>query len=547
MARNASEIRGGFGVQGVVAGVRRAWGESPLYQAQLKGPAPDRVLFQPQDPRPADKEIAQSLARGRLAIGSSAVDCEGDLDRIWDLSENNSAMSTYLQEFSWLRHLNGLGKQGTPIARKLTSAWLNRYEKWSADEWRPYFVSERLVQICAHHPLIMSGGDALWRSRVLNSMARQTRHLARSAHRSASGFDRLMTSLGLAIAGHCLPGCESAAERGIEMTRRELRLQLRPDGSHLSRNPSRQLKLALRMQMLVNAIEGRGLQPPPYLRHMLIRVSAMAMFFRCGDGHLAVFNGGYEDCARTIVQVQKSVDPEVSSTDFARHSGFQKLIAARSVLIVDGGDDNASKTSFRGTGSFHFSSGRSRIVTNCGNGAHRSDEWRSAMHKREAHSAISCREASSIEFGQITKSRAENTSGHLFEIEREIFTARTDNAKYTRRFFLNSNGSELLGEEILEECPSELVEEICWRFHLHPGVRASVARDQKSAILLLPNKEGWRFKSSCTSIHLEKTAYCGDGAAPVSSEQLVLRAKLVAKPMISKISVKWGFRRADSI
>ena len=532
----------------MIAGVKRAWGESPFYQAQLKGPAPDRLFFQPKDPRAPEKDVAISIARGRIAIGAESIDCEGDLGIIWDLAEPNGAMQTYLQEFSWLRHLEALGDEGGQVARQFMTAWLERYEKWSADEWRPYFVSERLVQICCHHPLILSRADALWRSRVLNSMARQTRHLARSAHRAAGGFDRLMTSIGLAMAGFCLPGCESAAERGLEMTRRELRLQLRPDGSHISRNPSRQLKLALRLQMLVQTIEARGIQPPPYLRHMLIRASAMSVFFRCADGRLAVFNGGYEDDGKTILSVQKAIDPDTAPTDFARHSGYHKLTAARALLILDTAMDTGAAVAFKSAGSFHFSSGRSRIITNCGNGAHRANEWKSAMQKRAAHSALSFDGvAGQPEFGEIIRRRAEDSAGQLIEFEREVFTARTDNARYIRRFFLTSNGADLRGEEILEEFPTDIAERATWRFHLHPTVRASLARDRRSVLLLLPNKEGWRFKSNCSEITLEKTVYCGEGAAPQSSEQIVVSAQMAPEREEFRRVIKWALKRVDGV
>ena len=89
----------------VIARMRRAWGESPFYQAQLKGPAPDRLLFQPEDPYAPDKTIALALSRGRIAVGDESVDCEGELEKLWDLAEPDGALFAWLQEFSWLRHL----------------------------------------------------------------------------------------------------------------------------------------------------------------------------------------------------------------------------------------------------------------------------------------------------------------------------------------------------------------------------------------------------------------------------------------------------------
>ncbi len=534
------------GPRDVLDRVQKAWGESPFYQARLRGPAPDRLLFQPDDPFTPDKDFAQSFARGRLALGDEVIDCEGELETIWTLARRDGPLDAFLQEFAWLRHLNALGEAGGPMARLLLKAWLDNYEKWSAYAWDPYSVSERLVQMCAHHPLLLAERDALWRSRVLSAMARQTRHLAYTAHRAETGFDRLMTALGLCIAGYCLPGCEGPAERGVEMGRRELRLQLRADGGHISRNPSRQLKLAVRLQTVIKAIETRGFQPPGFLRHTVLRTNAMAAFFRCADGRLAVFNGGYEDDGCAVLAIHKAVNPEVAPASFARHSGYHKLLAGRTMVIVDTGDDSGPQR-YKSAGSFHFSSGRSRIFINCGNGGHRAAQWRKALEKRAAHSALSFEDGfSAPTFGPVAHRRAEDARGQLLECERQFILADAANATYMRRLYLSAGGADLRGEEFLANLPQDVLSAAVWRFHLHPSIRASLARDKRSVILLAPNKEGWRFKSNCSVLKLEKSAYCGDGGAPVSTEQIVIHGAQF-KPQECNLSVKWGLRRQDAV
>lgn len=527
--------------------MQRFWGDSPFYQAKLGGPAPDRVFFKPDDPFTPVAEIAQSILAGRLSIGDEKIDCKGDLESIWDCVEAGGAADAFLQEFAWLRHLEALGPEAAPAGRAMMKGWLDRFEKWSPEAWDPYFVSERVVQLCARHPVILSGGDALWRSRVLTSMARQTRHLANAAHRADTGVDRLMMALGLCIAGHCLPGCEAAAARGLEMLRRELRLQLRADGGHVSRNPSRQLKLAVRIQTALRAVEAHGKAAPGFLRHAVIRAGAMAAFFRCPDGKLAVFNGGYEDDSKAVLSVEQSIDPDSALTGFARHSGYHKLTAGRALLIADTGQDIGPNL-FRSAGSFHFSSGRSRIIGNCGNGGHRpSSEWRSALMRREAHASLSFEEGPgrAPTFADISHRRAENMRGLLVEIERALL-AETLNGTWTRRLFLAPGGADLRGEEQLDNLPVALVERGVWRFHLHPSVKTSLARDKRSALLLLPNKEGWRFKSNATALDLEKSVYCGDGDSPTASEQIVMRGSALPPAENGSVCAKWALKRIDA-
>lgn len=545
-AKSAAQRSSQGGKKDVLARMRKAWGESPFYQAQLKGPAPDRLLFQPVDPYTPDQQLAHSLLHGKIAVGDEMIDCENELESLWDRAEPGGALFAYLHEFTWLRHLSAVGDEGRKAARDLTAAWLDRNERWSADTWEPYYVSERLVQLCSHHPLLLAGADALWRSRLLTCMARQTRHLARTTHRAESGFDRLMTALGLGVAGYSLPGCEGPAERGLEMARRELRIQLRPDGGHVSRNPSRQLKLALRLQTLTKAIEARGYQAPGFLRHLVQRSSAMAAFFRCADGGLAVFNGGYEDDNKAIIAVQTGAGADFEPADFVRHSGYHKLSAARSLLIADTANDRTGASAFQSGGSIHFSSGRSRLIVNCGNGGHMGAKWRKALEQRSAHSSLSFEGNVEPSLGEVAHRRAEDMAGQLLEFERRVFDGGRDGV-YLRRLYLSAGGADLRGEELLDGLEEATFDAAVWRFHLHPGVKASLARDKKSAILLLPNKEGWRFKSSGPEMSLERSIYCGKLGAPVSSEQIVIYGKILDRTEPSALKMKWALKRLDAV
>ena len=536
--------------QDVFARVQRAWGESPFYQAQLKGPAPDRLLHHPVDPRAPDAALARALFAGRLSIGAESIDCEGEIERVWDLVAAPGPLHSFLHDFSWLRHASALGDPAVGPVRQLARAWLDRCEKWSPEAWTPYLTGERLTQLCAHSALVVRGGDALWRSRVLTSMARQTRHLARAGHRCESGYERLMTAAGLVLAGLCLPGCDEEGERGMELLRRELRLQIRPDGGHVSRNPSLQLAIVVRLQMILKALEARRMQAPGFLRHVIGRAAANVQFFRSGDGHLAVFNGGYEDDAKSILAALESVDPTVAPPVFARHSGFQRLETGRTLIVADASAPRAGSR-FESAGSFHFSSGRARIVVNCGNGAHLPGDWGKALCQVAAHSTMSAEPASAgsalFSGGAVTHRRVEDGRGQLLEIERCLGGDERDGPRYVRRLFLATDGGNLRGEDRLKNPPAALAAGWRLRFHLHPGVKASLARDGRSVILALPTREGWRFRTNCPLLKLERSVYCGAGGLPIACEQIVLSPAGLEAGDARDMIVKWAFRKLDGV
>lgn len=536
-------------MQDVVSRVHRAWGESPFYQAQLEGPAPDRLSFQPIDPRTPDRALGEAVVRGRLTIGADSVDCEGELGRMWDLAAPGSQLYSFLHDFSWLRHVSALGEAASAPARALTRAWLDRYERWSPEAWEPYLTGERLAQLCCHGGLVLSRADALWRSRLLTSMARQTRHLARAGHRAATGYERLMTALALCLASLCLPGCDPERERATELLRRELRLQIRPDGGHVSRNPSQQLSIVIRLQMVLKGLEARRLPAPGFLKHTIGRAAANVQFFRVGDGRLAVFNGGYEDDGRAVLAALASVDPDGAPTAFARHTGFQRLESARALVIADVSAATAGR--FESAGSFHFSSGRSRIVVNCGNGAHLPGEWGRVLRQAAAHSTLSAENAAGGAVvgtgGTASHRRAEDRRGQLLEIDRMLAAEAVEGPRFVRRFFLSPGGDDLRGEDRLFAPPPSLASSWRLRFHLHPSLKASLARDGTSVILALPNREGWRFRAAGAALRVEKSVYCGEGGLPAAAQQIVLAPYGLEAAESGDMVLKWAFRRLDGV
>jgi len=542
--------------------VSRAWGESPFYQAQLDGPAPDRLGHQPIDPYQPDAELGDAILRGRLTIGPESIDCYGDLERLFDLAGREGPLHDFMHQFLWLRHLARFGVRAKEPAMRLARAWFDAHERWSPDGWAPHITGERLIHLCCHGQLVLAAGDALWRSRVLSSMARQTRHLARSGHRAGSAYERLMTAMALTVAALSLPGCETASEKGLELLRRELRLQIRPDGGHISRNPSRQLELVVRLQMVLSALEAQRLTPPGFLKHVVGRAAAHAQLFRAGDGRLAVFNGGFEDDGAALVAALASIEQNVEPAGFARHSGFQRLEAGRGVLIADVGAARGgaiSSNAYQSGASFHFSSGRSRIIVNCGSGERMPGDWSGALRLAAAHSTVSVDPpsiAGNLFRGSvITHRRAEEPRGQLLEIERAFAgegqsSGNAGGLTHLRRFYLASRGDDLRGEDRLSRAAPAIGGAWKLRFHLHPGVKASLARDGRSVILALPNKEGWRFRASLAAVSLEKSVYCGGGALPQATEQIVISPPVAGGlegGAQTDIVVKWSFRRMDGV
>ncbi len=88
-------------------------------------------------------------------------------------------------------------------------AWLAAHgETPSEPAWRADNAGWRILYWTTYSPLILSSGDLVYRSLVLNNIARTARHLDRSADKAPIGLPRVTAWVGIIAAGLLLPGGE---------------------------------------------------------------------------------------------------------------------------------------------------------------------------------------------------------------------------------------------------------------------------------------------------------------------------------------------------
>jgi uncharacterized heparinase superfamily protein len=122
--------------------------------------------------------------------------------------------------------------------------------------------------------------------------------------------------------------------------------------------------------------------------------------------------------------------------------------------------------------------------------------------------------------------RTEYEGGVWLEVAQDGW-ARTLGLIHERRLFLDPAADELRGEDRF--APSADTPKggarytpYAIRFHLHPEVQASIARDGKSVLLRGPSDRGWWFRNDAAEAVLEPTAWF-EGGLPRRSVQIVLR------------------------
>ncbi len=541
------------------AGAARLVYKSKFWQRSLNGPAPDRLLVNPRNFHPKSLAEAELMLMGRFRLpGGEVVARDGSPFFVQPPSD---LWSESLHSFHWLRHFDAGGSEPfQDHLRQLIAHWSRNYGDWNEIAWRPHIIARRLMTWASFGRLILTNADVLFRSRVLLSMARQARHLSKTARLAPIGLPRLTAAIGLVQSGVCLPDGEFRITKGQHILAQELASQILADGGHISRNPEAVLEVASDLLSLVDAMIQRDLIIPVTIRRALDRMMPMIRFMQHGDGRLAIFNGsteGVDGWAETLLARDTGRNRPVLH---ATQSGYQRISCGATLLIVDAGNAPPPELSERAHASalsFELSAGPERIIVNCGVSPTKGSEWRSAMRATAAHSTMTLADASSAHVvsgnlalrllgprlidgpTRVEGKRRESEDGIYLDLSHDGYVS-TFGVIHERRIFVSHDGTDVRGEDrIVPQRINGPSREFAVRFHLHPAVK--ILRAGKGVVLTLPSGATWRFGTG-GALDVVESVYLGHANQIRKTQQIVLTGQSSAETVI----VKWALKRATS-
>jgi uncharacterized heparinase superfamily protein len=524
--------------------------------------AVDRLVIAPQDLRTADPTTATEICAGRFAFAGKRVVTEGRSP--FEVPAPSPEWAEELMSFSWLRHLRAAG---TPVAqrtaRSLIDDWIQLQGGFDPASWTPSILARRVISWLAHAPMILERTDHEFYRRFLRSLIRQVRFLRRTAADAEDGYPRLAAAIALSFAGLCMASQARLLKVAQRRLSDELSRQILADGVHISRNPGVLVELLLDLLPLRQAFAARSV-PPSALLNAIDRTMPMLRFFRHRDGTLCNFNGMGATAADHLATLLAYDDARGRPIAAAPHGGYQRLEAGNTVVLMDTGAPPplaVSGEAHAGCLSFELSTGRHRLVVNCGVPTANRAAWRAAARATAAHSTAVLADTSSCRF--LTGSFAERVCGvPIVEGPQDVraersqrpdsILVRASHDGYVSRFGvlhqrslrLTADGSRLDGEDVFQNAAAHAAvkdDDFAIRFHLHPAVKVSQIGTGESLLLVLPDRDSWLFASHGLAPDLEESIYLGATDGPRRTVQIVLHGRLRTSTRI-----RWTFIRTDA-
>jgi uncharacterized heparinase superfamily protein len=540
------------------------WSLSRLSSA----PVPTRLLFAPQDLRTADPTIATDIYSGFFAFSGRAVTTGGRSP--FAFNPPSRAWGEALYGFGWLRHLRAAG---TALAQANARSLVDEFVTSKLGDRRiacsTEITARRLMSFISQSPLILEGADHAFYQRFLKIVGQHVRILERQIRAGALPYQQLMAAIALCYAGLCCEGLDRSLRRATRLLSRELDRQILADGGHAGRNPRIVVELLFDLLPLRQMFASREVDTPEALLRSVDRMLPMVRLFRHGDGTLSHFNGMGVTAADHLATLLTYDDMRSQPIHHAPLSGYERLEAGRTLVVADVGAPpprSLSQEACAGCLSFEFSSAAQRIVVNCGMPQIAAEPIIQASRSTAAHSTASINDISSCRIvdktgswlqrrmsawllrrvgpvilsgpERVTAERSEREHAQLLSASHDGYKARFG-LTHERRWQLAPKGSVLEGEDnFWSEGGNAGNAQAIIRFHLAPGIKASVAQGGRVVMLVLPNREAWQFSAVPIEAEIEDSVFLATADGLRRTEQIVLTIRPSETP-----SVRWRFER----
>ena len=513
---------------------------NPVYNASL-GKLDDILSFEtfPHDLFAGDAGRGRWVASGQLEVNGNRIELD---QKNWLIgaTEQNTPFFEKLHSFGFLIELKALGGEvGRKAAREITKNWLNIFQNYHHITWSPDLTAQRLINWLIVYPFAFEAASDELLYQIHYCFYRQYNHLLNvfNAQSEMNPFDRysLLWSL-IIIQCHCQDlHDEILFQSHLQLLQGIVDDISLKDGGLIARNPQNILDLTKSLIQLRHSLVQYSATPPLWLIKKIETSARMMMVLTHGDKDFPQFQGCVLPNKQDIDQAIKQSGLRLRRSNISYSEfGYTSLRNGRSSVLID----HATSGNHNAPLAFEMSYGQNRVIVSCG--THLIDsKWMEGLSLMAAHSLLAIQDIEAKQNLSNIKTSLENLNGAaLFCGSHEGYNA-SHGLNHTRRLYLDDDGEDFRGEELLTRNIAIKPISIIIRFHLHPSVKASLVENKTTVLLRLPAGSGWVFKTQTNNITLEDSVYCSDGFNVRKSQQIVMRFSMEDLSM----QIKWALKK----
>jgi uncharacterized heparinase superfamily protein len=492
--------------------------KSSNYNVSLGGIQPHRIY------ESSNIFLIQDLINHDPIILNSVRKFTTNLWKITNLEENKIKK---LHNFCWLPALNI--KTEKELGCLIIDQWINNFSNYNEKYWTLDVVTMRLIYWISSYEIIFKNSDLIFRSKVINNIVKQTKHLFKNISLVSSGIDKIKSLAALILVGNSFEQYEEYTQYGLKNLEDELGSFVNKDGFVKSKNPE-DLFWALYFLVLIKEwLTLSRKQTPAFINIYINSLGICFKFLRFSNGDLPLFNGANHLNTEKFYEFLESRRYEFENMENI-FCGYAKIKSKKIELFIDANNPSSmlhSRNYQAGALSFELASNGIKFICNSGSGKNLGEELSYLSSSTAAHSTVTINDTSSCIFQKNALIRKyfgnsliekHNIFKTEFKNDKEFIQCIIAHDGYEKRFkilherqiTLFKSKNHIEGIDSLK-CKSLDNKNLTFsvRFHIHPDIR--ITKTMGNDVLLSSSEgEGWIFRSPQIPTKIEKNLYFGN-------------------------------------
>jgi uncharacterized heparinase superfamily protein len=515
-------------------GLREKKFKSSNYNVSLGGIQPHRIY------ESSNIFLIQDLINNDPIILNSVRKFTTNVWKITNLEEDKTKK---LHNFCWLPALNI--KTEKELGCLIIDQWINNFSNYNEKYWALDVVTMRLIYWISSYEIIFKNSDLIFRSKVINNIVKQTKHLFKNISLVSSGVDKIRSLAALILVGNSFEQYEEYTQYGLKNLEDELGNFINKDGFVKSKNPEDLFWTLYFLVLIKEWLILSRKQTPAFINIYINSLGICFKFLRFSNGDLPLFNGANHINTEKFYEFLESRGYEFEGMENI-FCGYAKIKSKKIELFMDANNPSSmlhSRNYQAGPLSFELASSGIKFVCNSGSGKNLGEELSYLSSSTAAHSTVTINDTSSCIFQKNALIRKyfgnsliekHNIVKKEFKNDKEFIQCIIAHDGYEKRFkilherqitlFKLKNHIEGIDSLKCKDLENKNLT-FSVRFHIHPDIR--ITKTMGNDILLSSNEgEGWIFRSPQIPTKIEKNLYFGNSDNIKESSFILLEGNI---------------------
>ena len=499
-------------------GLREKKFKSSNYNVSLGGVQPHRIY------ESSNIFLIQDLVNNDPIILNSVRKFTTNL---WKITNLENDKTKKLHDFGWLPALNI--KTEKELGCLIVDQWINNFSNYNEKYWTFNVITNRLINWISSYDIIFKNSDLIFRSKVINNIVKQAKHLFKNINLINTGIDKIKSLAALILVGNSFEQYEEYTQFGLKNLEDELSDFINKDGFVKTKNPEDLFWTLYFLVLIKEWLILSRKQTPAFINIYINSLGISFKFLRFSNGDLPLFNGANQINTERFYEYLESRGYEFENMENI-FCGYAKIKSKKIEIFMDANNPSSmlhSRNYQAGPLSFELSSNGEKFICNSGSAKNLGEELSYLSSSTAAHSTVTINDTSSCIF-QKNKMIRKYFGNSLIE-KHDIFKKEFKNDKEFIRCTIGHNGYEkrfkLLHERQITlfknkshvegidnlKCKNLENKNLTYsvRFHIHPAIR--ITKTMGNDILLSSNNgDGWIFRSPQIPTKIEKNLYFGN-------------------------------------